>query len=341
MTKLVMTMICFISIAICHGQSDSLNFYLKKGQESISTAQTLQAYQYYKQATSFDSRNPDALRGLANAASELKYYAIARETYKKLLELKPNDPAAVGQLAQMNFNTHQWTDAIDMAKRANTFSSGTNNDWIIGKSYYETGEFGSAAVYLEKAWKKDSSNAETAFTLARSYVELGQYPKATECYERALRLAPDNEVWMYEVAMTYSAIPDEVKAVIWFEKAIGKGYPRTREVMGSMVISYMGAKAYDKCLKLANEILAAKPDDLEMLYMGGEASYRLGKLQDAINYWEKMLTIDKNQSRAIFMIGIAYIKSGENSKGESLCDKAIAMDPSLASLKNNRSQFGL
>jgi hypothetical protein len=33
------------------------------------------------------------------------------------------------------------------------------------------------------------------------------------------------------------------------------------------------------------------------------------------------------------MIGMAYQKKGDTEKGKALCDKAIALDPSLKSLK--------
>jgi hypothetical protein len=40
------------------------------------------------------------------------------------------------------------------------------------------------------------------------------------------------------------------------------------------------------------------------------------------------------------MIVMCYHKKGEKSKGQHLCDKAIEMDPSLASLKQKKSMPG-
>ncbi|ULQ53940.1 tetratricopeptide repeat protein [Flavihumibacter fluvii] len=341
MKKLLFTVCCCSLATFVIAQSDSLNHYLKLGEDALSRGQVLPAYQAYKQAVSFDEKNLEAARGLAFSAKELRYAAIARESYKRVLELKPNDTSAINQLAQLNFATRQWAAAIEMAKRSIALGIGSKNEWVIAKSYYELGEFGSSVEYLEKAWRKDSSLADIPFTAARCYVEMSNYRKAAGCYEQALRLSPDNETWMYETAMTYSAIPDEAKAIPWFEKAIEKGYPRTKDVIENMAISYMGIKSYDKCLALVNEVLPSKPEDLELWYLSGEANFRSGKIDAAITCWDKMLSIDKNQARALYMIGIAYIKKGDPGKGENLCDKAIAMDPSLSRLKNQRSQFGL
>ena len=41
------------------------------------------------------------------------------------------------------------------------------------------------------------------------------------------------------------------------------------------------------------------------------------------------------------MIGMAYQKKGDTDKGRMLCDKAIAMDPALKNLKQEKSSMGL
>jgi len=43
----------------------------------------------------------------------------------------------------------------------------------------------------------------------------------------------------------------------------------------------------------------------------------------------------------LYMIGMCYQKKGEKDKGVRLCDKAIEMDPSLASLKQKKLDMGL
>jgi len=41
------------------------------------------------------------------------------------------------------------------------------------------------------------------------------------------------------------------------------------------------------------------------------------------------------------MIGMSYQKKGDKAKGMQLCDKAIEIDPSLASLKQKKQMMGL
>ena len=55
-----------------------------------------------------------------------------------------------------------------------------------------------------------------------------------------------------------------------------------------------------------------------------------------MDYWDKVLGVDKADASALYMIGMCYQKKGEKEKGVALCDKAIEMDPGLASLKKKK-----
>jgi len=88
-------------------------------------------------------------------------------------------------------------------------------------------------------------------------------------------------------------------------------------------------------------LLKMRPSDLNILNMVAEAYYDKGKYQQAIDYWDQCLTYDKQNASALYMIGLCYQKKGEKAKGQQLCDKAIEMDPSLASLKQKKQMMGL
>jgi tetratricopeptide (TPR) repeat protein len=88
-------------------------------------------------------------------------------------------------------------------------------------------------------------------------------------------------------------------------------------------------------------VLDKKPGDLVLLYSVADVYYHMKKYDEAIDYWDKILYFDKENSKSLYMIGMAYQKKGETGKGRELCDKAIAMDPSLKNLKQERGSVGL
>ena len=75
---------------------------------------------------------------------------------------------------------------------------------------------------------------------------------------------------------------------------------------------------------------------MNILNMIAESYYDIKKYDDAITYFDKILEVDKTNAEALYMIGMSFQKKGEKAKGQALCDKAIEMDPSLKSLKQEK-----
>jgi tetratricopeptide (TPR) repeat protein len=65
------------------------------------------------------------------------------------------------------------------------------------------------------------------------------------------------------------------------------------------------------------------------------------KYDDAIAFWDRILAADKEDARALYMIGMSFQKKGQETKGMALCNKAIEMDPSLNGLRQRRFVVGL
>jgi len=145
---------------------------------------------------------------------------------------------------------------------------------------------------------------------------------------------------MYEAGLTYYAVPDDKKAIYWFERAAASGYKRSNDYIENLGNAHLNAGNYEKGAALLKEVLERKPGDQEVLYNIADAYYRGGKYQDAINYWDQVLTQDNKNASALYMIGMSYQKKGEKEKGQQLCDRAIQMDPSLKSLKQERKMPG-
>jgi tetratricopeptide (TPR) repeat protein len=88
------------------------------------------------------------------------------------------------------------------------------------------------------------------------------------------------------------------------------------------------------------ESLAKRPSDIGLIDMLAEACYDAGKYDDAINFYNKILAIDETKAEALYMMGMAYQKKGKVENGRALCDKAIAMDPKLSNLKQEKKMPG-
>jgi tetratricopeptide (TPR) repeat protein len=72
-----------------------------------------------------------------------------------------------------------------------------------------------------------------------------------------------------------------------------------------------------------------------------EAFYKGKDFQKSLNYCQKLMEMDTKDGKALYQAGLCFQKMGQKDKGQSMCDKAIEMDPSLNSLRQKSMTMGL
>ena len=177
--------------------------------------------------------------------------------------------------------------------------------------------------------------------IAHSYADMMNYKQAIPYFQKAIELNPAQNYWVYELGLICYAMHDDKNALKYILEAGAKGYKRDNDYLENLGIAYLNVGNLDEGVAILGEILKRKPSDLNILNMVAEAYYYKGKYQLAIDYWDQVMYYDKNNASALYMIGMSYQKKGEKEKGQLLCDKAIELDPALASLKQKKQMAGL
>ncbi len=337
MKRLILSILslCFFLVAFTQ-QSDSSSFYYKKALGEKNARLYLVAYNDFEKAIAFNPKNTDAFRQEGLDAVEMNQYEKAKVSFSKVLELEKDDTLAVQYLAKLHFWSHQWPQAVIYAQKAKQLHTGTNWDYVLGKSYYEEEDYGNAFTFLQAAARADTGNAEIPYLIARAFVDMNNYKPAAQYFKRAIQLDPSKAQWIYECALTFAAIPDDKTAITYYLMAAEKGYKTDNDYYDNLSQSYISTGQTQKGLDLLMIVLAKKPADLELLYAVADANYHLARYDSAIDYWDRVLSFDKQNAKALYMIGMAYQKKGDTDKGRLLCDKAIELDPSLKDLKQEK-----
>ncbi len=330
---LLVSSVFFIQLATSQ-TNDSSAFYYQKGMAEKDSRLYMVAFNDLQKSTFFKGDNVDAQRALGLTSLELKKYDNAEIAFQKVEEIKKDDAVAIENLANLYFWTHQWPQAIEYAKKAQQLNAGKNWNYIIGKCYYQQEDYGNSFKYLQAAAKDDTANAEIPYLQARSFVDMNNYKAAIAFFKRAIQLDSTKFQWTYECALTYATIPDDKSAIQYYLLAAQKGYKTDNDYWENLSDSYIAVGQPEKGVELMLKVLEKKPADLVLLYSVADAYYHLKKYQEAIDYWDKILFYDKDNAKALYMIGMAYQKKGDTDKGRQLCDKAIEMDPSLKNLKH-------
>src|SRR5690242_6428718 len=84
--------------------TDSASFFLQKGLMEKEKGRRMESLKNFEKAQRYDANNKQIVSELASAYFDLRKYALAIESYKKLVELGETSPATYKQLMNLSFN---------------------------------------------------------------------------------------------------------------------------------------------------------------------------------------------------------------------------------------------
>lgn len=324
--------------------NDSADYFLQKGLLEKQNGRRLESLKNFEKAARYDANNKVIVTELASAYLDLRRYNHAREMFKKLVEMGDQTAANYKHLLQLSFQLKQHEDVLLYADKLKAADASEKVLFFVGKAHYDLDNTGEAIKYLTLAAKENPDNAEIPYMIGHSYADMTNYKLAVPQFQKAIELDSTKSYWMYELGLICYAMHDDKNALKYILMAGDKGLKKDNDYFENLAIAYLNIGDLDKGVAMLSEILKRKPSDLNILNMVAEAYYYKGKYDQAIEYWDKVLEYDKTSAESLYMIGMAYQKKGgkENTeKGIRLCDKAIEMNPALASLKQKKMMMGM
>ncbi len=331
------TFFLFFSISVISqhvfAQQDSSAIYLAKGLEEKKAAHFAIADQYFSKAITFRGNNLPALieKGMVNLSMRKIY--DAQQAFQKAYEIDPTNKEAIKQLTEIYFNNRQYQQALAFAEKC---TQCPETDRILGLIYYNTEDYGKATTYLEKTLKKNRNDALAAYSLGRTYIELEEERKAIPHYINAIENDSSRYAWKYELGLLYYKLGNWREALNYFDKSVAAGNTRSNDFNENYGFAQLYSGDEVNGLKTVSLVLDKKPNNKELLNNLAAALYQTGKYDLALNYYEKLLTLNPKDAASLYMAGMTFQKKGEKEKGQKICDKAIEMDPSLAKNRQKR-----
>jgi len=326
--------------SILLAQKDSVEIYFQKGLGEKEKGRRLESVKDFEKAFKYDSTNKKVANELASGYLDVRKYSQARDTYKKLISLGEKTPANYKQLLELSFNLKAYDDAILYAGDLKKTDPSQPVNYYLGKINYERENYGDALRYLNAAAKDDPKNAEIPYMIGRSYADMQNYKQAIPFYQKAIDLDNSKYGWTYELGLICYANNNNLDALKYIQLAGEKGYPKDNGYMQNLGIAFIDAGKFDEGISILNDVLKKRPADLSLLDIIAQSYYEKRKYDEAMNDWDTILGYDKTNASALYMIGMCYLKKGDKNKGTQLCDKAIQMDPSLATYRQKKEMAG-
>ena len=324
--------ILFLSILCAHHSfannfSDSATFYFNKGVTDKNEKRFLTASANFEKAISFNKNYAEAYVENGFANKEMRKTDKVKANFLKAYELEPNNLQIIKELTNLFYDYRQWDKAAGFANKC---VGCDNAERIIGLCNYETENYMAAEKFLLKALLKNPEDALINYTLARTYMEMEIYNKAVPYFEKAAALNPEKNKWAYELGLLYYNNNNYRSAVTAFETAVKNGYVASNDYNENYGYSLLYSGQYTKGEEKLLSIYQKKGNK-EMLRDLAQILYEQKQYNHSLDYCQKLLEADPKDAKALYQAGLTFQKMGQKEKGQGMCDKAIEMDPSLAS----------
>lgn len=173
---------------------NGVNPILQNAYAAYTNGEDTKAQRLYKQVLQTDTRNVDAMLGLAAIAQKQNRMDDAAGWYRKVIELDPKNPFAQASLASNTLSTQlQSNGAEDMianeSRLKNLIAQQPDNASLqaaLGSYYADQNQWPSAQQAYFEAYRLAPNNADFAFNLAASLDQMGKQKLALPYYKRAL-----------------------------------------------------------------------------------------------------------------------------------------------------------
>jgi eukaryotic-like serine/threonine-protein kinase len=254
------------------------------------------AVEEFRRAVQSEPSSEDALRGLADAYTNLSNFAAAESTYKKAIALRPNYWAVYSWLGAFYFGQNRYADATVAFLKSTQLSPNNYLGYFnLGGAYGLEGRYSEAIDALKRSIELRPS-LDAYGNLGYTYTLMHRYPEAISALEQALKI--DDHDWL-----NWGNLGD---ALYWS--------PSRR--------AEADAK-YRKAIAIAASKLEVNADDILILAYLADYSAMVGDRQAAIAYIEKALKLAPSNGEALFRAALVYNHFDQTDQTLSYLTKAV------------------
>ena len=196
-----------------------------------------------------------------------KDFEKAVEPLKKAVALDPSLSDAHFMLGATYSALRRNQDALPFAKEAARLAPKDHtHHFSLGLIYFNLKQYENALSSLQQAVRLEPGYAESHYWLGRVHADgYKQYEKAISALREAIRLDPDNAYAYRDLGAVYSIL-----------------------------------KQYPQALEATRQALRLKPDHALAHLNHGRILFRMGRKDEAIQVYNRLLTLDKQKAQELY-----------------------------------------
>ncbi len=272
------------------------------------TGQYEKAVGQFKRAVESNGQSDEALRGLADAYTNLGNFAAAESTYKQAISLRPNYWGVYSWLGLFYYGQARYSDAAAMFLKVTQLAPDNYQGYLVlGGAYGAEGRYQDAVDAIKRSIDL-RPNADAYNNLGYAYILMHRYPEAIAAQEEAVRLNDSHwEIW--------GNLGD---ALYW---------SRQRRSEAS--------EKYHKAISIAVSKLQVNPRDATILAYLADYSAMVDDRRAAFDYLQRALELEPTNGEVLFRAAIVYNRFNQTEQALTYLKKAADVGYSPAIIRDS------
>ena len=280
------------------------------------------AKKYFETVVKYENEDATSWFYLANCYEKLGDLISAKNSYIKVLELRPEYMDAYQSLCVILIKTNELQDAIDYSNKASEIDSENYiYNFIAGTAYMKNKDFDKAIVPLTKALEKSPQNLGTLNSLGTCYMATGKSELAIKTYKKALEINPKNPMAYFNIGSAYQIQQNHQEAVEYLKKAVE--LDEDESFLTALAMSEVKLNDYQSALKHYKQLALMSPGRENYKYNIVTCYEALGENQIAIKMLEEMVYVNPKFILPAQKLASLYIKTNQLGKAKEIYDNIL------------------
>lgn len=260
-----------------------------------------QSLNFFKQAYKIDDQDGNVLHFIATVYLELNQPDSGHVYANKLIKLDNNDPRGYINSALAAMNKDQYQEAVEiLLEVADSFDQEYGIQYLLGNAYYQQKKNEEALVYLN----------------------------------RALKISPKSRNILHILAIINDSMKSWTESDALYEELINSDSTDAQAYNNYAYSLVERNERLDFALQISIKAITLAPKNAAYLDTHGWILFKLGKVDDALNYIQHSIELEEDNAVVLEHLGDVFMHSNRKEDALQSYRKAYKFDSNNDILKN-------
>lgn len=242
----------------------------------------------------------------------------AKQCFCKAMELSMDNVSFWSHSVFVNLflRLESYNEALICARNIVDRAPSSSNWFFLGVTYEESGKYNNAIDCFNKAIKLKPSKAVYWNAKGCCLEVLDRLNQSESCFRQAVKLAPNDPAILYNVGTVLSYNDQYSEAISFYDKAV--------EILASRLMDFHNLENKINDVNQLSDI--TQLELANVLSRKGIVLIYLKRNQEALECFNEAIKLNENESATMANLGYAYYKLEKLDKAVEYCNKALSID---------------